>query len=48
MADDQSLPNRPAPQVSGPGIAAPPPSPSAPPASSKRKRLFGLFGACWW
>ncbi len=45
MADDQSLPNRPAAQVRTP---EPPPaaaSVSAPPARSNRRRLFGLLGA---
>ena len=43
MADDQSLPNRPAAEVRTPDAPAPPPS--APPARSNRRRLFGLLGA---
>ena len=46
MADDQSLPNRPAAQVRSPEpppAAAPPPS--APHAKSNRRRLFAILGA---
>ena len=45
MADDQSLPNRPAAQVRGaePAVAAPPAGDAS--AKSNRRRLFGLLGA---